>query len=352
MLKIKHFNRTNLCLSFLLLIQYLPVSAQPLESRVSGQDDSFTLENPFELNLEFDVKSFIKNKDTEEYVDARISYYLPDSTFMEKTVLIKPRGNFRLNKCYLPPIKIKFNDTDYGIEAFNSMGSTKMVSLCKQAGNFEQYLIKEYLIYKAYEYISEYSLDTYLLKVNFIDSEDKKKPFSSYSFLIEDIDDLASRKNAIKIDNQGLLPVHMERSVMNPLGVFQFMIGNTDWHVPNLHNIKLLKINDVDWPKPIPVPYDFDYAGIVNANYAIPHESLPISSITERYYMGNCMSDEEFEEVRKVFLENKENILNLFGNCELLQSFNSNSSVRYLEDFFEILSNDNLADKWIFDKCK
>jgi len=311
----------------------------------------FTISNPFEFDLVFDIKSFIKNKDEEEYLPAKISYRLPDGTQVEKNCHVRPRGNYRKNKCYLPPIKIDFDDTAYLIPEFENMDKIKMVSLCKQAGNFEQYLIKEYLMYKAYELLSEYSFKTYFLKVNFIDTDDKKKPFSSYSFLIEDIDDLAERNNAIEVENAGLLPVHLERSVMNQLGVFQFMMGNTDWHVPNLHNLKLLKINDPDMPVPIPVPYDFDYSGIVGTNYAVPHESLPINSITERYYMGNCMTEEEFMEVKQNFMDHKDEIISLFADCSLLQGFNNKMAKSYLEDFYTILENDRLVKQWMFERC-
>ncbi|MBR9998585.1 MAG: hypothetical protein KFF73_06425 [Cyclobacteriaceae bacterium] len=334
-----------------IIVLHIPAAGQSIDAGDQLALEKFNVSNPLELNLVFDIKTFIKNKQVDEYIPARISYRLADGSEVEKSCRIRPRGNYRRNKCYLPPIKIDFDDSAYLIPEFENMGEIKMVSLCNQAGNFEQYLIKEYLIYQAYELISEYSLKTYFLKVNFIDSGEKKKPFSSYSFLIEDIDDLADRKNADEIDNTGLLPVHMQREVMNQLGVFQFMVGNTDWHMPNLHNIKLLKVDDPGEPFPIPVPYDFDYSGIVNTNYAVPHESLPIESITERYYMGNCMSETEFAVVRQNFMKHKEEIISLFGDCPLLQTFNQKTAASYINDFYAILENDKLVKQWLFSKC-
>ncbi len=316
-----------------------------------SEKNTFSINDPLEVTLEFNIRDFIRNKDKDEYRPATISYYLPDSTYIERLVNIRPRGNFRRDKCYLPPIKIDFDDSNYHVKEFERMGKVKLVSLCKLSNNFEQYLIKEYLTYKAYELITDYSFETYFMKINFVDSEGKKKPFSGYAFIIEDIDRLAERNNAIEIENTGLLPVHMYRPVMNKLGIFQYMIGNTDWHVPNLHNLKLIKIMDPDYPLPIPVPYDFDYAGIINANYAIPHESLPIDKITERYYMGNCMTDAEFKELKEVFLANKEAIINLFKDCELLQNFNRNSAEAYLNDFFDIISSKKLTENILFEKC-
>jgi hypothetical protein len=345
----KTINLTTLL--FLLPGLLISASGQNNPPLNAENTEKFCISNPFEFSLAFDIKAFLKNKDEEEYLPAIISYRLPDGGEVEKNCHIRARGNYRKEKCYLPPIKIDFDDSAYLIPEFETMDKIKMVSLCKQAQNFEQYLIMEYLMYKVYELLTDYSFKTYFLKVNFFDIKGKKKPFSSYSFLIEDIDDLAKRNNAIEVENTGLLPVHLERSVMNQLGVFQFMMGNTDWHVPNLHNLKLLKIKDPDMPIPIPVPYDFDYAGIVNANYAIPHESLPISNIRERYYMGNCMSEEEFSVVKNNFMDHKEDIISLFNDCPLLKGFNQKTAKSYLEDFYVILENDRLVKQWLFERC-
>ena len=55
------------------------------------------------------------------------------------------------------------------------------------------------------------------------------------------------------------------------------MIGNTDWSVEYLQNIKLATVDSNS--APITIPYDFDHAGIVNTPYALPAEELHLSSI-------------------------------------------------------------------------
>jgi hypothetical protein len=55
------------------------------------------------------------------------------------------------------------------------------------------------------------------------------------------------------------------------MAVFQYMIGNTDWSVPYLHNIRILSFDAQTIPSV--VPYDFDHAGIVNAPYALPRSN-------------------------------------------------------------------------------
>ena len=54
--------------------------------------------------------------------------------------------------------------------------------------------------------------------------------------------------------------------------MFQYMIANTDWSTTFLHNAKLIQLNDTK--KYIPLAYDFDMAGFVDAPYAVADPSL------------------------------------------------------------------------------
>jgi len=339
-----------ICLCSILLIGAIETKAQNGNESTS-YSELFDINNPFEINLIFDVREFIKNKDVDEYVDAKISYYVKDCTLVEKKVRIKPRGNRRKSVCYIPPIRIDFNDEDYQIDLFDGWGKVKLVSSCKAATNYEQYVLKEYLAYKSYETLTEISFKTFFLKVNFIDSEDKKKPFVSYSFILEDIDELATRNDAIEVETNGLLPVHLYRPTMNLVGMYQFMIGNEDWYVPNLHNLKLIKSTDHKKPQPIPIPYDLDYSGLVNALYAVQHERIPVEKITDRYYMGTCLLDEEYREIVKTFLDNKAEILRIFEESNYLQKASRNYSLKYLNDFYDIIENEKKGKSMIMKDC-
>jgi hypothetical protein len=303
------------------------------------------------MDLIFDIKEFIKNKYGEEYMEAKIAYKNNEGTDTEKMVRIRPRGNSRIKLCYLPPIRMDFDDEDYQLDLFDEFGKVKLASTCKVASNNEQYLIKEYLSYKIYEALTDVSFKTYFFKVNFIDSEGKKKPFSSYSFFIEDIDDVAKRNNAIEVENEGLLPVHLDRPSMNLFAMYQYLISNVDWHIPNLHNVKLIKSLDHKKPLPMPIPYDLDYSGLVNTNYAVPHERVPIESITERYWLGNCLEDAEYETVVNSFLEKKDEILSIFEECEHLEKFNKNMAIRFINQFFNLIEKGDQAKNTILKEC-
>lgn len=331
---------------FCLLFISINVSAQSGEGgSEKAYSELFDINNPFEMDLIFDVKNFIKYKDTEEYFEAKIAYLNDAGDSVHRNVKIRARGNVRKQICYLPPIRIHFNDEDYQVELFDSFGKVKLVSTCKVAANHEQFLIKEYLSYKIYETVTDISFKTYYMKINFIDSQGKKKPFTSYSFILEDIDDLAERNNAIEVDNMGLLENQLDRSTMNMFSMYQYLISNVDWHIPSMHNIKLIKSNDHRKPLPIPVPYDLDYCGIVNTNYAIPQPRVPIESLTQRYWIGNCLTDEEFSSLCATFIESKDEIIRMFEECESLDKIHRKTAIRFINQFYTIIEKDEKQAK-------
>ena len=75
--------------------------------------------------------------------------------------------------------------------------------------------------------------------------------------------------------------------------VFQYFIGNTDWSLPGLHNATAITVQDTI----LPLIWDFDWSGVVDAPYATPDLRLPIHSVRERVWWWRCMSAEELEPV-------------------------------------------------------
>ena len=71
---------------------------------------------------------------------------------------------------------------------------------------------------------------------------------------------------------------------MQTFALFQFMIGNADWRIPFMRNIKFIEPNDKG--KLIPIPYDFDVAGMVDANYAKPDRDFKIEKYSSKSFYG------------------------------------------------------------------
>ena len=132
------------------------------------------------------------------------------------------------------------------------------------------------------------------------------------------------------------------------LAVFQYLIGNTDWSVKALHNIKLLS---VPGSAPIAVPYDFDYSGLVNASYAVPPAHLPLSSVTERYYNGHCRPEQEILSILAEWKGLKTRIDEILRDFPLSLD-EKNRALNYLQTFFDHSRSSEWIHKVFIEGCR
>ncbi len=139
---------------------------------------------------------------------------------------------------------------------------------------------------------------------------------------------------------------------MNRIALFQFMIGNTDWSVPESHNLKLLKLNDPLKATPFIVPYDFDYSGFVNTHYSVPAENLMLENVRERLFRGICCTNEEYETTIQEFLDKKESIYQTILEFKYFEDKTRAEVLSYIDDFFNIIESDDLISQNIFSSCK
>jgi hypothetical protein len=132
--------------------------------------------------------------------------------------------------------------------------------------------------------------------------------------------------------------------------MFQYMIANTDWAINNLHNLEA--VTDTTTNSVLVLPYDFDYAGFVNAHYAVVHESLPFEDVTERYNKGKCISEDDCESLRLRFLEKRDEILRECREFKYFDKKTRKSTEMYLKEFFDIMESQKAARKIFCENCK
>jgi hypothetical protein len=114
------------------------------------------------------------------------------------------------------------------------------------------------------------------------------------------------------------------------------MIGNTDWSLQLLHNIRVLKIPPGLY---YPVPYDFDFSGIIKTPYAAPSPQLPIRDVRERLYRGACFEMAVFQPVLEQFRQKKDAIYAKYRNLEGLNPRKLAETTKYLDDFYQTIDN-------------
>ena len=320
-------------LSFLFLIFFLQGSLLKAQSfsvdKVQFFNDTSILDATITTNL---GKMLGRKKEGEQF-GGIFTTTLQGGISTNSPVILEFRGHSRKELCYIPPLEINFkNEKDSG---FSVLGSLKLTSACKTYGEFDQYLLKEYIVYRIYNLLTDMSFRARLLNLNFIDSAGKKKSIMEHAFLTEDIKDMAKRNDCRNWKHRKLYAAEADRRQMTIVGIFEYMIGNTDWGVAVNHNTRYIISRKDSLARPYVVPYDFDYSGFVNTNYAVPDEKLGIENVRQRLYRGLPRSMEELDEALDIFKKQKDNIYSLIENFGLLTSKSKKEMISYLDDFYD-----------------
>jgi hypothetical protein len=264
-----------------------------------------------------------------------LTYKGPDSNEVTINLRGKTRGNFRRQKtnCTYPPILLNFTKKEHKPSLFDKQDKVKLVTPC--AG--DNYVVREYLVYKLYNLITPKSFRARLARVTFDDVE-KKKETSFYSFLLEEDEQMAQRNGSKILEVKNVNGENTETETFLKMAMFQYMIGNTDWSVSFLHNIRVLSFDMKSVPSV--VPYDFDHSGIVNAPYALPPEQLQLSSTQERRFRGYCITDwKTLDEVVATYNRLKPDIYKVYTSCTLLDAKYVKATTRFLDDFYETIND-------------
>lgn len=310
----------------------------------------FTEEGLIQVNLTTDLKQVQTENKQGVFQPATISMLFPDSTLINEQISVSARGNFRRNYCRIPPMMLNFRNT--GAPRLQSLGKLKLVIGCGINPADEELLLKEYLVYKIYNLLDDRSFRVRLLKINYTDTRKKIKSFSQYAFLIEDDGDMARRNGCHKKDEVKLLTEATNRDMMTLVAIFQYMIGNTDWAVPNNHNIKLIFDKKNKNAPPYVVPYDFDYCGLVDASYAVPNEIIGTEKVTERVYRGFPRTMEELQIQLDVFRSKKDSIFGLINSFGLLNVKTRKEMTGYLDEFFTMIEDKRAVKTAFIDKAR
>jgi len=318
------------------LISWLTGNSDKL---IPSTEKLFDQEAILELNFKGPVNKLIRDRsDQAVNQDMQLSYTTPDGEVMIP-IKMKTRGNFRrqAGNCTYPPLLVDFNGKDITTGLFAGMKALKLVMPCRG----EDYVIREYLTYKLYNLFTPRSFKARLVKANFDDPTNDKKGFTVKGILLEEDASVAKRNQASILNKKMVRPENTQPKDFIRMALYEYMIGNTDWSVQYLHNVRLLVFAG---EKPVTVPYDFDHAGLVHAPYAKPAEALQMTSVLERRFRGYCMSDlSQVKTILDEFLSKKQEVLTLVAQQPWLESSTPKEITSYLNDFFDLIQNEK---KW------
>ena len=133
------------------------------------------------------------------------------------------------------------------------------------------------------------------------------------------------------------------------VGVWEHFIGNTDWSIAAQHNILLLQ-DTVG--RILPVPYDFDWSGAVDARYAFPDGRFKLNSVTTRLYRGECRDEKGYAPVLARYMEKRAAIDSIFATMPQFTPDKVKKMRGYFDEFWKLAANPKSATREFRDNCQ
>jgi hypothetical protein len=307
--------------------------------------------DPLPVTLVLNIKRIRGDRDANApYREAVFKYKNDSGATISVPARVRTRGIWRLRTCEFPPLRVNFSNEAAKHTVFKGLDKPKLVNYCRDDDAYEQYLLQEFQLYRIYRLLTPASHAVRLMRIAYQDSASGKVLATRYAFMEEDPDAVAARMNGKMLKITGAGPADLEPYQDALVGVFQYLIGNTDFALSALHNAELLGRANGDY---LPVVYDFDFAGAVNARYAIPDGRLHINNVRERLYRGYCVPDEEYPKVFALFNAKKDSIYALYRDSagKLLRPQTVDETLAYFDDFYKTINNPRDAKTDIIDAC-
>lgn len=319
--------------------------------RPIGGSGLFETTAPLALSVHMNTKALCRDPRRATCADlpATLAYRDDEGAERQVEVSLRSRGRFRdeTGDCSLPALFVFFGNDTAGT-LFDGQTMLPLTTHCKTGAHYEQYVLKEYLAYRIYNALTDKSLRVRLARVTYHDTSGRAAPLERFAFFVEHFDSLAAYHDAAVWKPKQFDVRHADANEMATLDVFQYLIGNTDWSAAFHHNIVLIRDG---MGLVTAVPYDFDFSGLVDAEYATPAPQLPIRSVTQRLFRGVCRPDTNWPRVFAVFEERRSAIAELTHDLDV-QSPVRDAAQRYLDGFFELLSSPARRDREIAAACR
>lgn len=357
-------NRINTILVFIVYISGMLPGVQ-VHAAATGDMNSknasllFQSSEPLKLRINAPFRTINRNRgNTRHYQAATMVVTGIDGKESRLDLKIRVRGNFRSDRenCTYPPLKLNFKRKSLTNTVFQGENILKLVVQCKKSDRYKQVLLLEYLNYKVFQLLSDYSLRVRLAQVNYYDSENNRDLGSRPAFFIEDTGRMGKRLNLKELNVKTMDHGDYDQARLNLVDLFEFFIGNTDWSsiAPEknencCHNIIPFKNRDGSI---IPVPYDFDMTGVVNPPYAVVNPKLKIKSVRQRLYRGFCQNDEILQATIKNFMSKQNEIYALYQNQSGLTSASVKNTIKFYDDFYDVIQKEERLKWAIHSKCR
>jgi len=301
-----------------------------------------------EVTLRLDMGAYIRKDLSGDAKDGALTFCLGEADSLVLNVTLDNRGKFRLGNCSFPPMQINFKKQINAYSDSCKIKKIKLVTHCSPGNLYDEYVLKEFLVYRMFNIITDTSYRVRLLRINYIDNQNRRKPQTQYGFFIEPKSILAERTNSVIIETGKVTQEYIIPEVMDRVAIFNYMVSNWDWSLPGQHNVTVMKSRNISALElGIAVPYDFDLTGVVNANYAGVKPESSMKSVRDRLFLGVCRSEEVFRKELIIFLSKKEEIYSLITDFPYLKERSKRNLTGFLDLFFSQIERERSLDNLI-----
>ena len=133
--------------------------------------------DPVEFTLTADFKKINKDRRVEGKIPYPATLTIPgDGGPKTIQVTLKTRGHFRLRatSCEFVPLRVEFPKDDVKGTIFDGQKALKLITHCQSEREYEQYVMREYLAYRAFNLLTPKSFRARLARPAYTQSTDNK----------------------------------------------------------------------------------------------------------------------------------------------------------------------------------
>lgn len=317
-------------------------------------DDDSTLA----VTIEGPLRTVMRNRDETDEFPAIIKYSNADGTETTLDVKLNVRGKFRRKRetCNFAPLRVNFRKKQVEGTLFAGQNTIKLVTDCQSSKKwYQQLLLKEYLAYKLLNVLSDKSFSARLLRVTYVDTANKNKSRESYAFFIEEKSHIADRLGMERVKAQKIKYAALNSAHANMINVYEYFIANTDYSLvagplgSNCCRNAILLSGEDD--KFIPVPYDFDFSGLVNAPYALHNPRFKVRSVRDRVYRGRCANNAHLDATVELFVAKREEFNQLIRGLDGFDDKSTKLTLKFIDGFYKDIATPKAIRKKLTKKC-
>ena len=323
----------------------------------SNAQSLFDSDDVLDVQIVAPLTTFSRVRSDIDYLDGTFGFTDEAGLAQSFDLKMRARGRYRRQKstCNFPPVRLNFKTAQIEGTIFGGEDKLKLVTHCQnKSPKNEQYVLREYMAYRILRTLTDKSFRTKLLRITYVNNEKNDEPMIKYGFVIEDEDKVGERLGLTALDTIELSYFQLDRKETNLISLFEYLIGNTDYSMIRgpegekcCHNSVPFSNGDLVSP----VPYDFDFSGLVDAPYAEPNPQLKLRSVRTRLYRGRCENSKHLPDSVAHILSKKAEIYALMDEIPDFDKSSRDSVTKYLDEFFEIVSNENLTEKNLLKRC-